>query len=363
LSSNASAKPLEEAIKNTDLSGFIRYRRYGGDANPDAQNEYKVVLKIKSKINDNASMFLKVAGAGKTSDSTGDADPDPTAIRCANFQFKFGSTTIKAGKQALPTPFADPADQQGTGVVAISPMGPVTIAAGWFSNSDAHIAENVAVKGGDKDTDVDLGGNNIGAVALIGKAGPANYALWYANVSEHGQQVAKAGATAINANFKVKAGGVNVEVNHASVDYSGDSLGGNELNPTQTRVVASIKAGGVTATVGAIKAGDDGAHVTLGDAVAKANFVMIAFNAATLKDTTALYIGVKAPVGPVTIGLERGMTSDTDGTKTGDTKASETKASIAYKMSKNFTLSGFVTSCKDALDGKDQNRIEVKYTF
>jgi hypothetical protein len=362
LSSTSSAKPLEESIKNTDLSGYIRYRYTGGEANADATNEYKTVFKVKSKVNDNVSAFLKVAGAAKTSDTAddngnaGDADPDLTLFKCANFQYTNGKITAIVGKQGLATPFADKADQQGTGIVALAPMGGVTLAAGLYTNSDAK------TKAAIPDKTVDLGGNNIGAVGAIGAAGPAKFALWYANISEHGQ-AATAGATAINLNVSATVGPASIEVNHASVDYTGDSIKGSELNPTQSRIVASVGVAGATVTAGVVMAGEDGADVTLGDGDASANFVMEEFDATDLKDTTAMYLGVSAPVGPVTVGLEHGTTSDTDGSKEGDTDASETKVSLAYKMSKNFKISGWVTQTDGAYDGKDANRIEVKYTF
>jgi len=162
----------------------------------------------------------------------------------------------------------------------------------------------------------------------------------------------------------------NIEFNYAKVDYTLNTAAqtalGKEIAPTQTRVVVSTKAGIADVAVGIVKAGSDGANVTLGDPDAKANFKMEAFNASALTDTTAFYVGVKAPVGPVKVGLEYGTTSDINGKVAGDTKFSETKLSVAYAMSKNFTISGFITndsSDNATLDKADKNRIEIKYTF
>ena len=167
LATTASAKPMEDAIKNVDLSGYVRYRYTNGDQ-PES-NEYKTVVKLKSKVNDNVSMFLKVAGADSTSNTSGDADPDTTAVKEAKFIYTGNGITAIVGKQGLATPFGDAADQQGTGIVVLAPVGPVTLAAGWYTNSDAKsIYSNKLNKNEDKDTNEnDIGGNNIAAVAAI----------------------------------------------------------------------------------------------------------------------------------------------------------------------------------------------------
>jgi len=73
ISSVASAKPLSEAIKNTDLSGYIRYRYTNGEGSTES-NEYKAVFVTKSKVNDKVTAKLKYVIAGATTNKTGDAD-------------------------------------------------------------------------------------------------------------------------------------------------------------------------------------------------------------------------------------------------------------------------------------------------
>jgi hypothetical protein len=381
MTSVASAQNLEDAIKGVDFSGNLRYRYTNGETNALDSNEYRLEMTVKSKVNDmvtaTVSTNTKTNGgastAATTTDATGDADPVGANITEANFAFALPGATVIAGKQALATPFASgqAEDQQGTGVVALVPVAGVTLAAGLYLNSDA--TTKAFASQGAAYSNLDLGGHNIAAVAAIGKASVVDYAAWYAKVSESALAAAPtidAGATALNLNVKAPVGPVNVEVNYAKVDYSlsatGIAAGLKEVSPTQSRIVVSGKVDTVSLAAGYVKAGKDGGDVTLGDDDSSANFgAMEKFTAVSLTDTNAFYLAVKAPVGPVTVGLEHGTTSDVDGQTAGDVKFSETKLSVAYAMSKNFTVSGFVTdTAGDGAYAKlGQNRIEVLYKF
>jgi hypothetical protein len=383
LNTTSSAAPLTEAIKNTDLSGYIRYRYTNGAENTES-NEYKTVFTVKSKVNDVVTAKVKIAGAAATTDASGDADPDTTAVKEANFIMNLGGATVIAGKQALATPFADGADQQGTGIVAVKPMGAVTLAAGWYTNSDASSAYNGLIQqnaGGDAENENDIGGNNIAAVAAIGKAGVLDYALWYAQVSEspltiHEDAVlasaaAAAGATAINLNLSAAVGPVNVELNHASVDYSLNDVAktvANELNHTQTRVVVSGKAGPATVAVAYATTGEDGGNVTLGDTDAKANLVLEEVSASAIADASVMFASVSMPVGPVTASVAYVAASNDDPASAGTLNdATEMKVSLAYAMSKNFKISGFSTSGETTTGATTADlamtRVEAKYSF
>jgi len=372
LSTTASATPLEDSIKDVDFSGSLRYRYTNGESKDVDTNEYRLQVTTKAKVNEYVTAKVALNSKNSTADNTGgDADPDAAEIAEANFIVNAGGATVIVGKQALATPFADGSvdSQQGTGIVALYPVGPVTLAAGWYNNTDA----TTDVYGG-----ADLGGNNITALGAIGAVDMVNFSVWYANVSESDLGLntngtnngIEAGADAFNVNVDGTFGPVSVELNYAQVAYSlnnnAKNAGLEELTPKQTRLVASFDADVVAVTGGVILAGDEGANVDLGDGDAQSNFAMEAFDARDLTDTTAYYLGLSAPVGPVTLGLEYGYTNDIDGNTKGDVDFSETKLSASYAMSKNFTVSGWVTATSSdskALDESGANRIEVKYTF
>lgn len=367
LTTVSSAKPIKEALDNVDYSGNLRYRYTNGEANALDQNEYKLQMALKSKLNDMVTAAVSTDVIATTTDASGDADPVVANITEANFAFSIAGKTIIAGKQALATPFADGGaasdSQQGTGVVALVPVGPVTIAGGLFLNTDA--VSNVY--------NVDLGGHNIAAIAALGKASTVDYAVWYAKISENALTLQAdgktastlagntAGATAMNLNVKTPVGPVNVEVNYAKVNYTVNKADG--LEPSQARVVVSGDVAGVSLAAGYVKAGKDGGDVTLGDTDATANFVMESFGGSILKDASAFYLAASMPVGPVTAKIEYGKTSDTDGSDAVSTDASEAKLSVSYELVKNFNISAWTTSCSGALDNKGANRIELSYTF
>ncbi|MDC0933366.1 porin [Arcobacteraceae bacterium] len=354
-SSTVAAKPLEESIQGVDFSGYLRYRYTNGESNDVDQNQYRIQATAKAKVNDTITAKFAIEGDTRSNDTVGDDDGtngSAATIRELNFTAKLGDATVTVGKQGLVTPFADSGldSQQGTGIVALYPVGPVTLAAGWYNNSDA-----TAIGG------TDISGSNISALAALGTAEMVNYSVWYANVSN--QNTTQVDADAINVNLSAAFGPVNVELNYASIDYQVNDA--DVAKTEQTRLVASFDADIVTVTAGVIELGSEGGDTTLGDTDAQSNFVMEEFSASLLKDTTAFYLGLSAPVGPVTIGLEHGTTSDVDGTTPGNVKFSETKLSVAYPMSKNFKVSGWLTgtSGDGTYDKLGASRLELKYTF
>ena len=423
LTTTSSATDLSESIKNTDLSGYVRYRYTNGKMK-DENNEYKIVATVKTKVNDSVTAKIKIAGSGDTTNSTGDADPDTTAVKEANFIANLGGATVIAGKQALATPFADGGDQQGTGVVALYPVAGVTLAAGWYTNTDAKSAYNADLNldaNSDQNGSNDIAGNNIGAIAAIGAVGPVNYAVWYAAISESEINVEAtnantavviantttsdvnatgliAGAKAINLNLAGKAGPVNVELNYASVDYTvklissdanstaglkASAFGTADLSTTQeqTRLMVSGAVEGINLAAAYITTGKDGGRVTLGDNDAQSNFVVENASVGDYADAKAIYLSVGTTVGPVAIKLEDISIKGHSGIQYSDTattdakeKEEETKLSVAYAMSKNFTISGFVTdgytkagaavgAAATTKVETDFSRVEMKYTF
>ena len=60
LTSTATAGSLEEAVKATDISGYVRYRFNKDQENKaDVKNEAKIVINLKTKVNDNVTSHIK----------------------------------------------------------------------------------------------------------------------------------------------------------------------------------------------------------------------------------------------------------------------------------------------------------------
>ncbi|MFW5614534.1 MAG: major outer membrane protein, partial [Campylobacter hyointestinalis] len=147
LSSVASATPLEEAIKNVDVSGFVRYRfdstkkDFNDDAvtptkdDTTASHRFTSYVDFKAALDDN---FFGVIGfrydsrdisgdhtsnnAGQTMTTQADEGAEDFGqtfnVRQFLLGYKAGNTTIQAGRQVVGTFFTD--DMVGTGIKVLN---------------------------------------------------------------------------------------------------------------------------------------------------------------------------------------------------------------------------------------------------
>ncbi len=169
--STANAQPLEEAIKNVDVSGSVVYRYNNYDNNgisprgaQTESNNYKIGLNLSSKVNDyvkfNSRFIVGSADNGgfaslnsKKETTTGDLQADVT-LSNAYFGFTaIPNTVVNVGKQGLTTPYTVATDingneQTGTGILALSTFGPVTAGAGYFNATN--LDQSTEVNSGQK---------------------------------------------------------------------------------------------------------------------------------------------------------------------------------------------------------------------
>ena len=215
-SSVASATPLEEAIKNVDLSGYARYR-YTNDHFKDsaasdtkkssiAAHTFRMQTAFKAAIDDNFFGVLNLRyqandgsgdnqGVGKFADrykyvSGNGTDKTETAKTFAVYEmylgYKVGNTTITAGKQLLGT-FYDAKDLVGTGIKVVNTDVPgLTLAAAAF---DAIESESMDTSGPLVSTLVDSSlfsdsPANIYYLAALGSYDPLSFKVAIANVQE-----------------------------------------------------------------------------------------------------------------------------------------------------------------------------------
>ena len=152
-SSVASATPLEEAIKNVDLSGFARYR-YTNDSTKNSKvndtvkgssagHVFRMETAFKAAIDDNffGVLNLRYEATDGSGDNAG-AGTDKTnttgtfGVHEMYLGYKAGNTTVTAGKQKLGT-FDDAKDVAGTGIKVINTDVPgLTLAAAAFDAID-----------------------------------------------------------------------------------------------------------------------------------------------------------------------------------------------------------------------------------
>ena len=221
--STANAQPLEEAIKNVDVSGSVVYRYdnfhnaekldsngipTSNRENTDA-NRYKIGLNLSSKVNDyvkfnsrfivgqkDGTDFAKL-DAKKDTGSDGNAD-----VTLSNAYFGFTAipnTVVNVGKQGLTTPYTVATDingneQTGTGILALSTFGPITAGAGYFNNTNLNNSFELnlqqrlgltnQITGGNGATGVLDGGSDMYVATVQGDLDFVKLEAWYLGMQD-----------------------------------------------------------------------------------------------------------------------------------------------------------------------------------
>ncbi|CAD7286651.1 major outer membrane protein [Campylobacter suis] len=211
-SSVASATPLEEAIKNVDVSGMARYRydsiktKASGEqgSKTNSHHTFRIKTNFKAAIDDN---FFGVLGLRYQSrDTSGNNGLDKTdadkhfGVYQLYLGYKAGNTTVTAGKQEVGTFFTD--DEVGTGIRIVNQdIEGLTLAAVAFDALDYDTYEadgqllDIANDKSEKDTvtkitktviskDISYKPGNLYGVAAIGSYDPVGFQLWYASLDK-----------------------------------------------------------------------------------------------------------------------------------------------------------------------------------
>jgi len=360
LTSNVSAQPLEEAIKNVDISGTMvyRYNDYSDavftNTKTKTDNNYKIAASLKSKVNDYVTATVRVVtGTGITDNSgsfatlstinNGDANPT-LQVSQANFTVKTDYATVIAGKQGLTTPWtvaidSDSNEQTGTGLLALVPAGPVTVAAAYFNQ-----------------TNVAPGTGNIATVGVLGAAGPVSFDAWYLDL--------KNGFNTYTLGAKAKLGVVTAELRYADLDLDTATTDNNIVIAKVGAKVDAFSAYlqyGITDKQGGTTALDSDAQTT-----------MTGWNTNIHGKTDANYLRVGAGM-DVMSGLNVSLNYADLSYKTGanninDNDESELFTQITHKMGKNlvtyvrygtYDVEQNGVETVDALAG----RLQVEYKF
>ena len=217
LSSVASAASFEEAVKNVDVSGYVRYRFDSANTKTTATSttnnyhRFTSDINFKSALDDN---FFGVIGFRYDSrDASGERVNAATQVGTVNqgnnadnygqtfnvrqlyLGYKAGNTTITAGRQVLGTFFTD--DMVGTGLKVLnSDIIGLTLAGIAFDNlqDDGDIGTRGLVLGPrsnattyPEDNPLRISAEpqhvtdrNLYGVAAIGSYDPVSFQLWYA---------------------------------------------------------------------------------------------------------------------------------------------------------------------------------------
>lgn len=369
----ASAQPLAEAIKNVDVSGTVVYRY--NDINYDdgastSDNNYKVAVSLKSKVTDDVTFNSRFIAGGEKGGfgslkTQEDADTNlDIKLTWANFAYTgIANTTVVVGKQGLATPWtratdSDGSEQTGTGILAMTTMGPVTAAAGYFNQTNISkkstatsdlVADDVTYKGQ----------NNLIVAALIGSFGPVNAQAWYLDIDESASQYF----------VKVdgKVGPVKMYAQYSDLDADDETAANNDINLLKAGV--SAKLGMFNAGVTYARGGEDGTGILNGVAPS-VSAIGYSVNAAGKHDAQAYFVDLGAQVtDKLHIGLNYDVVeADKSGTDSKELEHKEYFVQATYKHAKN--LSAYVRLAQgenEFVNEKDgdynRGRLQVEYKF
>ena len=397
-SSVASATPLEEAIKNVDLSGFARYRYTNDDTKNSttiptkkhsAGHVFRMQTAFKAAIDDNffGVLNLRYEAKDTSGDATAGTDKTNTTGSFGVYEmylgYKVGNTTVTAGKQLLGT-FYDAKDLAGTGIKVVNTDVPgLTLAAAAF---DAIESESMDTSGPLVSTLVDGSlfsdsSANIYYLTALGSYDPLSFKIAIANVSE---VAALYGADA-GLNFNVND---DVSINGKAQYVHNESDNKNVADANFWAVQAGLKAYGAKFNAGYL---DFDAKNKDSDAKnkGKASFVTLDGNGDLINPAKILngamagsqqfynhikgdndYWFINGGYSIDKFGFGAGYTQGKGyswGLSKERAKRSEWYAEASYKYSKKLTFLTWYAAAKDKKDGEsfkqDRIRLEAKYSF
>lgn len=406
-SSVASATPLEEAIKNVDLSGFARYRyththeyekqqkdvsKKNGTNDGDGHG-FKMITNFKAAIDDNffgviGLRYSSLDGSGDNSKNGTDKTDTTTGFGVHQFYlgYKIGGTTITAGKQEIGSYFTD--DAIGTGVKVVNQdIEGLTLTGLAFDalegnkiESNGDLYDAIGKDNGINKYDV----GNLYAVGIAGSYSPIDFQLWYASLTN----LADLLAADVTANFAINddislGGRINYVNSTAdvsakshlskSIDASNGVANYNDGNFYAGELTASLF--GLDARLGymgwkvqdkgvtSFSFEDQGSLINVGELTLDHTW---ADGKANLIYATAGYTFDKFTVGADYIKghIKHAAAAGKDGKE----KVEEITPRFAYAYSKKLTFSSYYAfkTSKFADEGKnkeDQFRFEAKYSF
>ena len=389
-SSVASATPLEEAIKNVDLSGMARYRythvhdydkkQKNVSKSNDAGHNFKMITNFKAAIDDNffGVVGLRYNATDKSGDNAG-AGTDKTnttkgfGVHQFYLGYKIGGTTITAGKQEIGSYFTD--DAIGTGVRVVNQdIEGLTLTALAFdaiegddTESDGKLYEKTGYLGS-----YDVG--NLYAAGIAGSYSPIDFQLWYGTLTN----LADVLAADVSAKFDITDNfGLGARLNYVNSTADKEAkniLGYNDGNFYAGELSTSLFGLDLAAGyigwkaqdkgVSAFTFEDQGGLITAGEDVfdwtyaeGKGNFFY----------ATSAYTFDKFTVG---LDYVKGTQKTSGGAGNPDVKdkVEEFVPRFAYQYNKKLTFSSFYSFQThklpdDVKTKEDKFRFEAKYSF
>jgi hypothetical protein len=405
--STANAQPLEEAIKNVDVSGSVVYRYNNADrdlqTNPSTSrqtenNNYKIALNLSSKVNDYVKFNSRFIVGNKTDfaslnskkDDAGDTNADVTLSQAYFGLTAIPNTVVNIGKQGLTTPYTVAVDingneQTGTGILALSTFGPVTAGAGYFNSTNVNESGNGPISTTRLFNALNTAGANgkggldMYVATIQGDLDFVKLEAWYAGLQNTFNSYTFAATSNIdlaeNAKLGLEARYVDLTFNNKVKNLVGLSSEDNSMFRlavdgkfyivnARLAYTKTDKDGGLTAL------DQDAKNTSLGwnissNGIADADYFQAALGVDILDNLnlTAHYGNLKADR------TAAGKTTLTSALITGnELKQQEVYGQLTYKMSKNLSTYLRYGQFEEKRNGtkqfdQDMGRLQVAYTF
>ena len=389
---SANATPLEEAIKGVETSGSVvyRYNNYDNDvttptSDNDADNNYKIGLNLASKINEDVKLNTRFIVGSQTTGSfatmdTANAD-EQADVSLSNVYFGYTgiqNTTVNVGKQGLTTPWtvaidSDGNEQNGTGILALSTVGPVTLAGAYFNqhnvdaSTDAKVSNIGSLNSGTPLDGVLKGDESIATVGAIAPVGPVTFDAWYLDLQETFDSYT------VGAKSSLDFSGVTLGLDARYASLTLDDSVANALSVDDANSIAKImltaKMGIVSAKVLYAMTDEDGGLTALdNDAVTTVIGWSTTVNGKADADYWQTSLGLDI-LSNLNLSANYNNLQYVNASAQ-DLTEEELYAQLVYKMSKN--LSSYVrvgTYTKDndttntAINDDTRGRVQVEYTF
>ena len=375
---SANAQSLEEAIKGVETSGSVvyRYNDYNNDnssTSKDASdNNYKVALNLASKVNEDVKFNSRFLVGGDdlgfaSLDTSTKSDTNPN-VTLSNAYFGYTglqNTTVNVGKQGLTTPWtvavdSDGNEQTGTGILALTTVGPVTFAGAYFNQTNLDTSA-VDVNGTTTGTGFD-GSTSIATIGVIGTAGPVTLDAWYLDMDDTFDSYT-AGA---KSTFDVSGIKLGADARFASLTTD---AAGSKAN-TMGKLVLTADAGLVDGKIAYAMTDKDGGLTALD---ADASTTLLGWNLNALNKADADYWQAVLGFDILSnLNLSANYGNIQYVASNADMEEEEIYAQLLYKMSKNFstyvrygTYTKETTVANVTTDNNDdvRGRLQVEYTF
>lgn len=384
--SSANAKPLEEAIKDVEVSGTVTYRydnfgydktQTNGQKETTNENKYKINFNLSSKVNDYVKFNSRfnVASANtndfvKLDKDAGNGDGSANvALAHAYFGLSvIPNTTVNVGKQGLATPWTvatdnDGGEQTGTGIFSVTAVDNFVLGLAYFNQTNL---DNLTDITGTK------GSEDIYAATLQANYGIVNAEAWYLNAVDQFDTYTLAvhgkAELAENAN-------IGYELRYVSLKFD-DKTGITVDKNSLLRAAVNGKVGIVNARLAYSVTDEDGGVTALDTDAQNAS---LGWRLNTLGKADAKFL--QATVGVdildnLNLSLNyndlefESKNSIKDGAlgtpvaTTGKVKQDEIFAQLTYKMSKN--LDGYIRYGQQDFDNNNEQnsgRLQVNYKF